>query len=144
MAGNVKPIGSSRLTRRQRVRSYANWANLTTPLGLLACKIGGAAVQRGPRGLYLAEGFRYGFPIADAFTIGNVVITRHRWQRLLAGNPNLLLHEERHSWQYACCGGLPFFPLYAMAMAWSWLRTGNLARENVFERHAGLADGGYA
>lgn len=144
MAGNVQPIGSSRLTRGQRLRQYANWANLTTPIGLLVSRIGGAAVQRGPRGLYLAESYRFGFPVAAAFTIGDVVLTRHSWSGLLAANPNLLLHEERHCWQYAYCGGLPFFPLYALAMTWSWLRTGSPARQNIFERHAGLADGGYA
>jgi hypothetical protein len=144
MARTVQPIGSSRLTTPQRIRLLGNWANLTTPIGLLVSRIGGARVQRGPRGLYLAEGYRLGFPMAAAFTIGNVVITGHTWGVLLARSPNLLLHEERHSWQYFCCAGLPFFPLYALAMVWSWLRTGTLARENLFERHAGLADGGYA
>ena len=33
--------------------------------------------------------------------------------------------------------------LYALASAWSWLRTGDPASRNVFERHAGLKEGGY-
>ena len=57
--------------------------------------------------------------------------------------PELLAHEERHAWQYVACLGLPFLPLYAAAMAWSQLRTGDRASRNVFERHAGLDAGGY-
>jgi hypothetical protein len=140
----VQPIGSSRLTTGQRLRRWGNWANLSTPVGLLVARIGRARVRPGPRGLVLADGYRYRFPVAGAFTIGNVVITSRRWSELLAARPNLLIHEERHSWQYLACLGLPFFPMYAAAMLWSWLRTGNLARGNVFERVAGLADGGYA
>ena len=30
-----------------------------------------------------------------------------------------------------------------LAAAWSWLRTGDHYSRNVFERRAGLADGGY-
>ena len=33
--------------------------------------------------------------------------------------------------------------LYAIFMGWSWLRTGDRAARNAFERLAGLADGGY-
>jgi hypothetical protein len=32
---------------------------------------------------------------------------------------------------------------YALATGWSLLRTGHLAAGNAFERHAGLAAGGY-
>lgn len=139
----VQPIGSGRLTAAQRVRRWGNWINLSTPVGLLVARIGGAHLASGPRGLVLADHYRLRFPIAGAFTIGNVVITARSWPELLSANPNLLKHEERHSWQYLACLGLPFFPLYVAAMAWSWLRTGNLARDNIFERSAGLADGGY-
>ncbi|HEY9292456.1 MAG TPA: hypothetical protein VIP98_14320 [Microlunatus sp.] len=139
----VEPIGSSRLTRPQQLRKLGNWANLTTPAGLLIARIGGARLRRGPRGLHLADRYRFRFPIAGAFTVGNVVITHQTWPQLLAASPNVLLHEERHSWQYLICGGFGFFPLYGLAMLWSWLRTGNLATDNVFERNAGLADGGY-
>jgi hypothetical protein len=144
MAGVVQPIGGGRLTPAQRLRHLGNWVNLSTPFGLLVGRIGGARVRSGPRGLYLAEGYRWGFPIASAFTVGDVVITARQWSELLTGRPNLLLHEERHSWQYLACGGLPMVPLYGLAMAWSWLRTGSPAEGNVFERTAGLADGGYA
>lgn len=140
----VQPIGSRRLIRLHRLRRIGNWVNLTTPLGLLVCRIGRAQVSSGPHGLLLADRYRFDFPIADAFTIGDVVITSRSWSQLLATRPNLLLHEERHSWQYFGCGGLPFFPLYGAAMLWSWLRTGTIARGNIFETSAGLADGGYA
>jgi hypothetical protein len=30
-----------------------------------------------------------------------------------------------------------------LAAAWSWVRTGDPASRNLFERAAGLADGGY-
>lgn len=89
------------------------------------------------------RGYRLGFPVASAFTVGNVVITAHRFDDLLTANPRLLLHEQRHSWQYVACGGLPMLPLYALAMGWSWLRTRDRWSANVFERRAGLADGGY-
>jgi hypothetical protein len=32
---------------------------------------------------------------------------------------------------------------YVAAASWSWLRTGDFASRNAFERRAGLADGGY-
>ncbi len=135
--------GGGRLTAAQRVRQVGNWLNLSTPSGRLVARLGGARVRRGPRGLLLADGYRWGFPIASAFTVGNVVISRGRWSDLLAAGPALLQHEERHSWQYLLCGGLPMIPLYLLAMAWSWWRTGSPALGNIFERAAGLADGGY-
>jgi hypothetical protein len=139
----VEPIGGGRLTRRQSWRYWGNWVNLSTPLGMLVSRIGGARVRRGPRGLYLAEGYRPRFPYASAFTIGNVVITSRSWDELLAANPALLLHEERHSTQYLACLGLPFFPLYGLAMVWSLVRTRSVALGNPFERDAGLGAGGY-
>ncbi|QGN35589.1 hypothetical protein GJV80_13715 [Microlunatus sp. Gsoil 973] len=139
----VEPIGGGRLTRAQALRHWGNWVNLSTPLGMLVSRIGGARVRRGPRGLYLAEGYRLSFPIASAFTIGDVVITGRDWDDLLAASPDLLSHEERHSRQYFACLGLPFFPLYGLAMLWSYVRTRSVALGNAFERDAGLAEGGY-
>ena len=60
-----------------------------------------------------------------------------------AGFPGLLGHEERHSTQYALCCGIPFLPLYFAAAGWSLWRAGNPGTANPFERHAGLAAGGY-
>lgn len=131
------------LSGGQRVRAVANWVNGSTLLGLGVASYGRCHIRRGPRGLWLADHYRFGFPVAGAFTVGNVLITKHDWPTRVETYPDLLAHEERHSWQYAVCGGLPFIPLYVAAMGWSVLRTGNRAARNVFERDAGLAAGGY-
>lgn len=125
-----------------RVRQAVNWGNGSTLLGLLVARIGRAPVRRGQRGMLLATGYTPGFPRAGAFTVGNVVLTRHdsAWLERL---PRLMAHEERHSWQYVACLGVPFLPLYALAAGYSWLRGGDPAVHNVFERLAGLEDGGY-
>ena len=125
-----------------RVRAAVNLVNGSTLLGLAVARLGRARLHRGPRGLWLATRFRIAVPRAAAFTLGNVVITRYdaRW---LAERPVLLGHEERHATQYAVSLGLPMLPLYALAAGWSYLRGGDVATYNVFERRAGLADGGY-
>ncbi len=125
-----------------RVRQVANWVNLSTPLGLLAAAVGRARVTRGHDGLILARGYRLRVPSAPAFTVGNVVLLRID-DDALARRPRLLVHEARHATQYAWCVGLVMLPLYGLAAAWSWLRCRNPATYNVFERLAGLADGGY-
>jgi hypothetical protein len=38
---------------------------------------------------------------------------------------------------------LLFLPLYWLACLWSWVRCGDHWSRNVFERRAGLVDGGY-
>ncbi|HLR94645.1 MAG TPA: hypothetical protein VK053_08980 [Jiangellaceae bacterium] len=126
-------------TRSARARRLANLVNLSTPLGLLVARVGGAVTRAGPDGLVLAAPYQLSLPPAAAFTVGNVVL--HRGGTTLT--PPLLRHEARHATQWAWCLGLPFLPLYLLASAWSWLRTGDPATGNVFERHAGLADGGY-
>jgi hypothetical protein len=125
-----------------RVKAAVNLLNGSTLLGLAVVAVGRARTSRGPRGLVLATGYRYRFPPAGAFTVGNVVITRHDpdwWEE----RPRVLLHEERHSLQYAVTLGLPMLPLYALAAAWSYLRGGDWSTYNLFETRAGLADGGY-
>ncbi|MBG6217506.1 hypothetical protein IWX75_001961 [Arthrobacter sp. CAN_A6] len=117
-----------------------NWLNLSTPCGLLLARSKGCAVSRGPHGLLLAEGFTGSLPRARAFTVGSVVFLRGSRAQATGA---LLNHESRHARQYALCLGLPFLPLYFTAAAWSLLRTGDPASRNVFERTAGLADGGY-
>jgi hypothetical protein len=62
---------------------------------------------------------------------------------VFARRPQLLRHEARHATQYAWCVGPVMLPLYAVAALWSLLRCGDAASYNVFERLAGLADGGY-
>ena len=75
-----------------------------------------------------------------AFTLGNVVLCRLADTELDA-RPTLLVHEGRHATQYAWCIGVLMLPLYFLAAGWSWLRTGDPASRNVFERLAGLDDG---
>jgi hypothetical protein len=125
-----------------RLRFVINVINLSTLLGLLIAVTGRARFSRGPDGLILGRGYRLPIPPAPAFTVGNVVLLRLDDERL-ARRPHLLVHEARHATQYAWCLGPIMIVLYALASAWSWLRTGDPASRNVFERRAGLADGGY-
>lgn len=124
------------------LRVVLNLVNLSTPFGLLVALLGGCRLNRLPRGLVLATGYRYAVPRAVAFTVGNVVLSRHDADRILS-RPALLAHEERHTWQYAALLGLPLLPLYLLAAGWSWLATGSIAAHNPFERWAGLESGGY-
>ena len=127
----------------QWLRFVGNIVNLTTPVGLVVALIGRARLCCGPRGLILGEGYRLKFPVAGAFTIGNVITTGSTWEEKLKELPSLLQHEEGHTWQYLYCIGLPFYLAYGICMGWSVLRTGDRAARNFFERQAGLAIGGY-
>jgi hypothetical protein len=130
------------MPRWKQARTFANWANLSTPAGLALAAATGCRVRRGPNGLLLAVDYRPPLPAAGAFTVGSVVFLRPRFARP-EDHPLLLSHEERHTSQYAWCGGLPFIPLYFAGAAWSVLRTGDPASRNPFERAAGLSAGGY-
>ncbi len=133
---------------RHRVRAAVNWMNLATPAGFLIAHVAATTPRRTRSGLWLAHGYRPRLPTAAAFTMGNVILLR-------ASTPppgvdpvgsvgrHLLDHEERHATQYAALGGLLMPVWYSAAALWSWWRTGDRASANVFERHAGLADGGY-
>jgi hypothetical protein len=127
---------------RLKARQIANAANLSTLLGLGVAKLGGARLSRGPDGLVLGHGYRRALPRAAAFTLGNVVLTKHQ-AGYLSSRPALLRHEARHADQWACWVGLPFLVGYAVAAGWSYLRTGSHALGNSFEQRAGLVDGGY-
>lgn len=131
------------------LRALANWANLSTPAGLLLAQVAcGHPARRTRNGLWLAHGYRLPVPVARAFTLGSVVVLRAAVPgpgRDPVGSVDrvLLAHEERHATQYAWCGGIIMPLAYGMAAGWSWARTGDLASRNPFERHAGLAGGGY-
>lgn len=125
------------------LRFVGNFVNLSTVVGLSVAKLGRASIKRGPRGLYFGEGYRFRFPIAGAFTIGNVLTTSTTWDKMLDKYPDLIKHEEGHTWQYLYCLGLPYYAPYVVFMGWSVLRTGDRAAQNFFERQAGLAMGGY-
>ncbi|MGW5262357.1 hypothetical protein ACWEQG_15380 [Microbispora sp. NPDC004025] len=128
------------MRRSHRVRQVINYVNLSTPLGLLIARIGGARTRRGEHGLVYAHGYRVPFPVAGAFTVGNVILTKHA-EGYLTGC--LLDHESRHATQYAFCIGLPMLVLYVLASAVSYAVCGHPASWNLFERMAGLDDGGY-
>lgn len=126
------------------VRAVGNAVNLSTVLGLALSLAGRASLRVGPEALLLAEEYRLPLPRAGAFTVGNVVLVPGGTLAALElRQPGTLAHEAAHTWQYFGFFGLPFLPLYALASGWSWLRTGDPASANWFERRAGLARGGY-
>lgn len=118
-----------------------NLLNGSTLAGLAVSLAGRAHLTRLPDGLLTGTGYRLPVPPAPAFTLGNVILTR---RAVLAYDTALLRHEARHSTQYAWCGGLVMLPLYFAAAGVSWLLCGDVGSWNVFERLAGLTDGGYA
>jgi hypothetical protein len=69
-----------------------------------------------------------------------VIVTR---MDVLPPGSALWRHEARHATQFAWCGGLLMVPAYLLAAGVSWALTGDFGSRNVFERRAGLADGGY-
>jgi len=124
-------------------RTVLTAANGTTLVGLGIALLTGARVRRGRGGILIAEGYRPKVPPATCFTIGSVIITRRTAEWLLdEGRANLLAHESRHAGQYAVLGPL-FWPAYWAACGYSWTMTGTYGTRNAFERHAGLAHGGY-
>jgi len=125
---------------RHRVRLAVNLANGATLAGVGVALAGRARIARAADGLLTGTGYRLPVPPAPAFTMGNVIITRR--DELVAGS-SLFRHEARHATQYAWCGGLLMLPLYFTAAGVSWLVCGDFGAWNVFERGAGLADGGY-
>ena len=125
-----------------RVRLLANLVNGSTVTGVLVAAAGRARLARGHDGLLIGAGYRLPVPVAPAFTVGNVILARSD-HVTLAAMPPLVAHEARHATQYACCAGLPMLPLYFLSAAVSWGLTGDFGARNVFERRAGLADGGY-
>jgi hypothetical protein len=124
-----------------RARQLVNLANGSTLAGLGVAALGGARVAPSADGLFVGTGYRLSVPPAPAFCLGNVIVTRLNG---LAPQSRLFRHEARHATQYAWCGGVVMVPLYLLAAGVSWALTGDFGARNVFERRAGLADGGYA
>ncbi|HEV2933938.1 MAG TPA: hypothetical protein VGY96_12465 [Streptosporangiaceae bacterium] len=125
---------------RLRVRRAVNLANGSTLAGLGVAAIGGAAIARSVDGLFTGTGYRLPVPPAPAFCLGNVIVTR---EDVIDPGTAVFRHEARHATQFAWCGGVAMIPLYLAAAGVSWLLTGDFGARNVFERQAGLADGGY-
>ena len=122
------------------MRQAVNLVNGSTLAGLGVAALGGAALARTVDGLFLGTGYRLPVPPAPAFCLGNVIVTRRDG---IDPGSSLFAHEARHATQFACCGGVVMIPLYLAAAGVSWALTGDLGARNVFERRAGLADGGY-
>jgi hypothetical protein len=131
------------MRRGYRLRLAANVLNGSTIAGVVVARLGRARLSRAGDGLLLGSGYRLPVPPATAFCVGNVLVTRLSRDAFTA-SPRLFAHEARHATQYACCAGLAMLPLYGIAAAVSWALTGDFGSRNVFERRAGLADGGYA
>ena len=123
-----------------RVRQAVNLVNGSTLAGLGVAALGGAAIARSVDGLFTGTGYRLPVPPAPAFCLGNVIVTRG--DGIDPGSP-VFRHEARHATQFAWCGGVVMIPLYLAAAGVSWVLTGDFGARNVFERQAGLADGGY-
>ena len=126
----------------ESLRAGLNWLNLSTLSGLALARCTGCRIKPGQQGLIYALNYRPRLPVAGAFTVGNVVFFRKHYSDP-GDHPCLLEHEAVHATQYALCLGLPFIPLYFLAAGYSWLRTGDLASRNLFERRADLQAGGY-
>jgi hypothetical protein len=125
------------------VRTALTWVNLSTPLAVVLAGAARTPLRRAPGGVLVAEGYRWRVPRPTCFTLGGVIFTRRTADWLLdVRRERLLRHETRHIGQYAVLGPL-LLPAYAVASGWSWCVTGASGCRNVFERHAGLADGGY-
>lgn len=125
-----------------RIRAALNWINLSTLLGLAIARLGGASIVRRGRGTYLATGYRFGFPVASAFTVGSVITSKHDLD-YFRERPVLLQHEDRHCTQYAFILGIVMLPFYFLCVAVSYAIAGDHSSYNPFERLANLADGNY-
>ena len=128
---------------RYRVRAAVNLVNGSTVAGVLVAVAGRARLRRASDGLLVGAGYRLPVPVAPAFCLGNVLVTRWEDEPFRA-HGRLFAHEARHATQYAWCGGLPMLPLYGAAALVSWALTGDFGARNVFEQQAGLTDGGYS
>ena len=126
-----------------RVRLVANLVNGSTLAGVLVAAAGRARLASAGDGLLIGDRYRLPLPPAPAFCLGNVIMTRIERDTLLRDEA-LLAHEARHATQFAWCAGLVMVPLYFTAAGASWVLTGDFGSRNVFERRAGLTDGGYA
>jgi hypothetical protein len=141
MPGSTSPRPPAR--RWQLARTVLTAVNGTTGFGLLLALATGAKVRRGPGGVLIAEGYRLKVPPATCFTVGSVILTRRTADWLLAPERERLLHHEsRHAGQYAVLGPL-FWPAYWLSCGYSYATTGSYGARNAFEKHAGLAAGGY-
>ncbi|WP_432536677.1 hypothetical protein [Kineococcus arenarius] len=128
------PTTTSRAARRAW-HAYRAWRNLPATLVAVGwARLHGVRPVLGPDLLVECAPMpprTYG---RGGTTVGNA------WLHGGLGGPARRRHESRHADQYALLGTVPFLALYGL----NALLTGNDPARNVFERWAGLADGGYA
>ncbi len=122
------------------MRFAVNLVNGSTLAGLGAALAGRARLARAADGLLAGTGYRLPVPAVPAFTLGSVIVTR---LDSLSADTTLFRHEARHTTQYAWSGGILMLPLYFAAAGVSWVLCGDFGAWNVYERWAGLTDGGY-
>jgi hypothetical protein len=102
-------------------------------LALLWARAHGATIVLGDDLFVECSGMPRGSYGRGGTTVGNV------WLHGGLGGPQRRRHELRHADQYALLGTAPFLALYGL----NALVTRNRPHHNVFERWAGLEDGGY-
>jgi hypothetical protein len=125
------------------IRTGLTCVNGTTAIALVVAAAARTRLRRAPGGILIAGEYRLPVPSQRCFTMGCVIFTRGEPAALLGRkDAELLAHETRHVWQYAVLGPL-FWPAYWLACGYSWAITGRYGPRNFFERHAGLAAGGY-
>ena len=139
-------LATTRPDGRPLGRAGRNAASGATRAGLLLARAARAELLRvdvpgDADGVVVAGGCRW---VRRPFTVGDVVLTRLPAGRLAAlRDGRLVAHEAVHAEQWARLGPVRFLLAYAVATAWSLLRTGSPGCANRFEVEAGLVDGGY-
>ena len=135
--GRDRTDGFARRVERVVEGIATNLVNLSTALGLaigLICM----GQSHAPHQLYRiihVSGCRHLPAHGNFVTIGNVLLTRTGHATKIP--TPVLVHEGRHSTQYAFCGGLAAIPLYGAASLASFLTTHDWSKANIFEVRAG-------
>ena len=127
---------------------FRHLLNTFTGINLFGVLVGvfarGAPTWDSRFGLLVFMNCRIVWPRAAAMTFGDIVVVRRgNWQQVADIPLPLMQHEAKHASQYLFALGLPYFPLYWCACAYSWLKCGDHWSFNVFEVKAGLQNGGY-
>jgi len=133
------------MTRRHHVRLLINTLTGINLFGVLVGVLSRGRAVWDPRfGLLVFIGCKIPWPPAAAMTFGDIVVVRAlQWQSLDDIPVALMQHEAAHSRQYPFVLGFPYFPLYWLCCAYSYLRCRDYWSFNPFEVRAGLAEGGY-
>jgi hypothetical protein len=130
-----------------KIRHFINAVTGVTLFGIIVGFFSGGKPQwNSEYGLLVFFDCKIPWRAASAMTFGDVMVCLtppRRWASFEDMPPGLLLHEMKHAQQYNYTLGFPYFPLYWLACAYSWLKSGDYWSYNVFESRAGHSDGGY-